>query len=190
MADKLKIGIILGSVRDGRFGDKPANWIKDHCDARDDIDATLIDLKDHPMPFVHDEKIPAVQTSRDPKVQEFLKIIDAQDGFIFVTAEYNGGPPASLKNAIDHGAGEWKRKPAAFVGYGGVGGARAIQSLQPACINLAMAPIASWVNILWPDYLEASKGKALSEFPHLEKSAKGLLDNLIWWGGALKAARG
>jgi multimeric flavodoxin WrbA len=40
------------------------------------------------------------------------------DGFVFVTPEYNYGPSAVLKNAIDWVYPEWNRKAAAFVSYG------------------------------------------------------------------------
>ena len=44
--------------------------------------------------------------------------------FVFVTPEYNYGPSAVLKNAIDWVYPEWKRKAAGFVSYGSAMGAR------------------------------------------------------------------
>ena len=44
--------------------------------------------------------------------------IAQSDGFVFVTPEYNYGPAAVLKNAIDWVYPEWKRKAAGFVSYG------------------------------------------------------------------------
>ncbi len=41
-------------------------------------------------------------------VLEFAKKVKAADGIIIVTPEYNGGYPASLKNAIDLLYVEWK----------------------------------------------------------------------------------
>lgn len=57
-------------------------------------------------------------------------------------AEYNHGPTGVLKNAFDGAHAEWVRKPVAFVGYGGVGGARAIEHLRGVVIELEMASIA------------------------------------------------
>jgi NAD(P)H-dependent FMN reductase len=112
------------------------------------------------------------------------------DAFIFTAAEYNRGPTAVLKNALDYAYAEWSNKPVAFVGYGGVGGARAVEQLRLHAIELQMAPIRSAVHILFPDYLAVIKdGKPLSELEHLNQAAEQMLDQLAWWTAALKAAR-
>jgi len=78
----------------------------------------------------------------------------------------------------------------AFVGYGGVGGARAVEQLRLHAIELQMAPIRTAVHILFPDYLAVIKdGKPLSELEHLNQAARQMLDQLAWWTSALKAAR-
>jgi NAD(P)H-dependent FMN reductase len=95
-----------------------------------------------------------------------------------------------LKNALDYAYAEWSNKPVAFVGYGGVGGARAVEQLRLHAIELQMAPIRSAVHILFPDYLAVIKdGKPLSELEHLNQVARQMLDQLAWWTAALKAAR-
>ncbi len=105
-------------------------------------------------------------------------------------AEYNLGPTAVLKNALDYAYAEWSNKPVAFVGYGGVGGSRAVEQLRLNVIELQMAPIRSAVHILFPDYLAVVKdGKKLSELDHLNQTARQMLDQLAWWTAALKAAR-
>ena len=111
------------------------------------------------------------------------------DGFVIVTAEYNRGPAAVLKNALDYAYNEWTNKPVAFVGYGGVGGARAIEQLRLNAIELQMAPIRAGVHIQWAIYEQVQKGKKLEEFDFLNDSAKGMLDQLAWWVNALNAAR-
>ena len=95
-----------------------------------------------------------------------------------------------MKNALDYAYAEWGNKPVAFVGYGGVGGARAVEQLRLHGIELQMAPIRSAVHILFPDYLAVIKGgKPLSELEHLNQAARQMLDQLAWWTAALKAAR-
>ena len=95
-----------------------------------------------------------------------------------------------MKNALDYAYTEWSNKPVAFVGYGGVGGARAVEQLRLNAIELQMAPIRSAVHILFPDYLAVIKdGKPLSELEHLNQAAGQMLDQLAWWTAALKAAR-
>ena len=94
-----------------------------------------------------------------------------------------------MKNALDYAYAEWNNKPVAFVGYGGVGGARAVEQLRLHAIELQMAPIRSAVHILFPDYLAVIKdGKKLSDLDYLNQTARQMLD-LAWWAGALKRAR-
>ncbi len=112
------------------------------------------------------------------------------DAYIFTAAEYNHGPTAALKNALDYAYTEWRNKPVSFVGYGGVGGARAIEQLRLTAIELQMAPIRTAVHILLPVFLAVLKeGKAIGDFDYLNQNAKEMLDQLIWWTHALKAAR-
>jgi NAD(P)H-dependent FMN reductase len=56
-----------------------------------------------------------------------------------VPPEYNYGPSAVLKNAIDWVYPEWNRKAASFVTYGSVGGARSVQQLREVMVALQMA---------------------------------------------------
>ncbi len=75
---------------------------------------------------------PAWAPSQNEVAQRWQKKVDSLDGFIFTAAEYNRGPTAVLKNALDYAYKEWNQKPVAFVGYGGVGGARAVEQLAAA----------------------------------------------------------
>lgn len=187
---KPKIGIIVGSTRQGRFADHPAEWIKSIVDARTDLEAETLDLRDYPMPFFDEATSPARAAPTNEVAQRWGKKIGSLDGFIIVAAEYNRGPTAVLKNALDYVYKEWNRKPVAFVGYGGVGGARSIEHLRLSCIELQMAPIRSAVHIQIPVYLAVLKeGKKLAEFDILQQNAKDMLDQFVWWANALKAAR-
>src|SRR5580704_190748 len=118
------ISVIVGSTREGRFSEKPAAWILKQLQKRDGIGARLLDLRDFPMPFFDQPLTPAMP-GRPPYenevVQRWTAEIAASDGFIFVTPEYNYGPSAVLKNALDWVYPEWNRKAAAFVSYGGAG---------------------------------------------------------------------
>ena len=65
-----------------------------------------------------------------------------------VTAEYNYGYPAALKNAIDYLHHEWRYKPVGFVSYGGVAaGTRAVQQLKQVTGALQLFPTQTAVNI-------------------------------------------
>jgi NAD(P)H-dependent FMN reductase len=95
-----------------------------------------------------------------------------------------------LKNAFDSALNEWQRKPIAFVGYGGVGAARAIETLRDVVIELQMAPIRHEVNIAREPFLcILQKSLALNDYEYLVQSREAMFDHLVWWGEALKAAR-
>lgn len=186
---KLKIGIVVGSTRPSRFADVPTQWIKAIADRRDDIAAEIVDLREFPLPFFDEAVSPAWGPSQNELAQAWQRKVDGLDGFIFVTPEYNRGPTAVLKNAIDYAYNEWARKPATFVGYGPVGAIRAVEQLRLNAVEVQMAPTRHAIHILMPDFMAARGGKPLHELDHLNKSAEQALDQLAWWGRALKAAR-
>lgn len=186
----MKVGVVIGSTRPSRFGDKPAAWICDLAARRSDMAPELLDLRDFPLPFFEGDRSPIYGPSSHPAIQAWAARLAPMDGFIMVTPEYNRGPPAVLKNALDVVYPEFARKPVGFVGYGGVGGARAIEQLRLVCVELQMAPIRFGVHIGGSDFLRALKeGIALSEFEHLNASAAAMLDDFAWWLSALSAAR-
>lgn len=186
----LKTALVIGSVREGRFADKAADWFHMLAKARAELNVELLDLKGFPLPFMQDAAPPAFGPSEDERTRLWREKIATFDGYIFIAAEYNHGPTAVLKNALDHAYEEWNNKPAAFVAYGGVGGARAVEQLRLNAIELQMAPIRSAVHIGGGDFGSVMNGAAdLSAIDHLNEAAQTLLDQYIWWAGALKAAR-
>jgi NAD(P)H-dependent FMN reductase len=187
---KPKIGIVVGSTRPNRFADKPTEWIEKIARARGDIEVEVLDLRDYPMPFFNEPMSPAWGPSQDETAQKWQKKIAELDGFIIIAAEYNRGPTAVLKNALDYAYNEWNKKAVTFVGYGGVGGARAVEQLRLHAVELQMAPTRAAVHILLPDFLAVlQQGKKLDEFAHLNQGAEQALDQLVWWTKALKTAR-
>jgi len=189
----IAMSVIVGSTRQGRFSEHPARWILQHLQKRDGIDARLLDLRDFPMPFF-DQAVPPAAPGRAPYenavVRRWTAAIAASDGFVFVTPEYNYGPSAVLKNAIDWVYPEWNRKAAAFVSYGGALGARSVQQLRETVIELQMAPVRSSVHIpvttRWAHFEGGDVDKGLAE---LETQAQKMIDDLLWWTMALQTAR-
>jgi len=128
--------------------------------------------------------------SQNDVAQRWQKKVAEFDGYICVSAEYNRGVPAVLKNALDYAYPEWNKKPAAFVGYGSVGAARAIEQLRLIAIELQMAPIRTGVHLQGADFMAVWKGeKDIAELSYLRQNASDMLDQLVWWTHALKAAR-
>lgn len=187
---KPRIGVIIGSTRSARFGDKPAEWIAERARALGAFEVELIDLRDFELPFFDEQGSPAYAPSQAEGAAAWQQKVASLDGYIFTAAEYNRGPTAVLKNALDYAYNEWNNKPAAFVGYGGVGGARAIEQLRLHAVELQMAPIRNGVHIAWADYMQVASGdKKLGDIAHLNESADAMLSQFSWWANALKSAR-
>ena len=187
------ISIVVGSTREGRFSEKPAKWILQHLKKRDGIDARILDLRDFPMPFF-DQKATPGTPDRPPytneAVQRWTAAIAQSDGFVFITPEYNYGPPAVLKNALDWVYPEWNRKAVAFVSYGSAMGARSVQQLRAMVIELQLAPVRSAVLIPIATLMAHYQGGDVDAgLAGLESNAGKMIDDLLWWTAALKTAR-
>ena len=187
---KSKIGIIVSSTRPGRFADIPAQWLGEIVRKRDDADFELVDLRDYPMPFF-EEKRPLIYAPPENEVAiRWGAKMASLDGCIFVTPEYNHGITAVLKNALDYAYSEYNRKPATFVGYGGAGGARAIEQLRLVLAELQVASLKHTVQIGAVEMIGiVRQGKSMTDYPYLADSAGPMLSEIVWWSNALRAAR-
>ena len=187
------IQVILGTSREGRFGEKAGAWVIDRVAKRDDLRAELVDLRDYPMPFYEQERPPAYGHRDYPDaVARWAEKVDAADGYLIVTAEYNHGYPAVLKNALDQVFPELNRKPVAFVGYGNAGGARAIEQLRLVTVELEMAPLRHAVHILPPVMIAAMQADGPPDpelFASLDERLETCVSDLVWWANALASAR-
>lgn len=185
-----KIGIIIGSTREGRFGDKPAAWIHTLASQRQDMRFEIVDLRDHPLPFFSEAMSPVWAPPKNEQAKAWAARLAGFDGFIVVTPEYNHGPSAVLKNALDYAYAEFVRKPMAFVGYGGVGAARAVEQLRLVAAELQMVSVRNAVHIGMVEFLGIwQQGKSFDEYPHLGQAAVAMLNDLSWWAASLKTAR-
>jgi NAD(P)H-dependent FMN reductase len=161
--------------------------------SRTDFEIESLDLRDHMLPFF--EGGSPARSGRDyPRddVRAFGEIIDRSDGFIVLTAEYNHGYPAVLKNVMDWTFVEWRRKPISFVGWGSVGGARAVEQLRQVAVEFEMAPLRHAVHVL-PDIMIAARQPDPPAndvlFAGLNQRLDVLADDLAWWTATLAAAR-
>ena len=193
MPSKPRVAVIIGSTRDSRFADKPANWIYELARQRRDWEVELVDLRDFDLPFFNERSTNLWAPSQDPRAIAWQAKLATFDAFIFVTAEYNRSIPGSLKNALDQAYNEWVRKPAAIVGYGATGAARAAEHLRTIAIELQMVPTRFGVHILGADFIKVhpmGQDAPISEIEeHILPGAKAMLDDLDWWIGATVAAR-
>ena len=186
MAD-LKIAIILGSTRPGRNGEAVAKWVLEQASSRTAADYRLVDLADFPLPHFDEPMSPAYGPSTKDDVQIWAETIAAYDGFVFVTPEYNHSTSAVLKNAIDYLYAEWNNKAAAFVSYGSVGGARAVEHLRAVASELQIAHVRQQLAFsLAGDFENFS---TFTPGPQHAALAQTMFDQLESWTGAMRSVR-
>lgn len=183
----LRIAVILGTTRPGRNGKAVADWVMEQAAGRP-ATYELIDLADHELPLL-DEPIPPSQGQyQNEHTKRWAELIAQYDGYVFITPEYNRSTSGALKNAIDYLYAEWNDKAAGFVGYGSIGGARAIEHLRGMCGELQIADVRTAVNFLlatdFVDYREFTPGD------HHPPIAQDMFAQVERWAGALKPLRG
>lgn len=184
---ELKIAIILGSTRPGRNGKAVADWVLERAAARTEAKYELVDLADYPLPHLDEPLSPAMGQYTGEHTKEWAAKIGSYDGFIFVTPEYNHSTSGVLKNAIDYLYAEWNNKAAAFVSYGSLGGARAIEHLRAISSELQIATVRQQLSFsMWTDFENFSVFKPA---PLHESAATTMFDQLESWAGALQTVR-
>jgi NAD(P)H-dependent FMN reductase len=184
-----RIHIVVASTRDGRRGGRVGAWFAAIACARGDLEAEVVDLLDWDLPWYHAAEVPARGTYRDEATRRWAAKVAEADGFVLVCPEYNHGYPASMKNALDLVYAEWSHKPVTFVTYGGsAGGVRASEQLVQVAVELKMAPLRAQVHIPMAGRVFARDGTGEPEPRHVAQAAV-VLDELVWWARALRAAR-
>ncbi len=188
---KPKIGVIISSTRPTRFGEKPAKWILEHVKARGDVDAELVDLRDYPLPLFDAPASDFWMPTPNEVAARWQAKLNEFDGYIVVVAEYNRSITGALKNAIDWAYKPFMKKAVAFVGYGSVGGARAIEHLRNIMVELQAVPVRHAVHIGGSDFIPLMMGQKTWEdtAPNFDAFVPEMLDNLVWWTNATRTAR-
>lgn len=192
---KPRIAIIVSSTRPTRFADVPTQWIKAQAEARGDMEVEVVDLRDYALPLFDEVASNAWAPSQNVVAQKWQKKIGAFDGYIFVVAEYNRSITGALKNALDQAYVEWARKPFGSIGYGSMGAANALGHLQNIGVELQMVPTRNNVRIGGSDFFKVHSGFGgsgnLGDIEGvIQPAAKAMLDDVVWWANATKAARG
>ena len=188
---KPKIAVIVGSIRPNRQGDKPAQWILNLAKERGEFDVELVDLKDYPLPLFDAPASDFWMPTSNEVAAKWQAKLNEFDGFIIVTAEYNRSIPGALKNAIDWAYTPFIKKAVAYVSYGSVGGARAVEHLRTIMTELQTVSIRHGVHFGGSEFFSVFMGQKTWDeiLPTFAPFAKDLLDNLAWWTNATKAAR-
>lgn len=185
----LKIGIVLGSVREGRNAESVTNWMYDFAQKRDDADVEyeIVDLADYPLSLLG-AKVPPEQTQvAETAAKNWSEKMASFDGYVFVTPEYNHSVGAALKNATDHLKPEVANKAAGLVGYGSLGGTRAHENMRLIFGELQVADVQAAVTFsLMTDFENMSVFKPAD---YHAANANTMLNQVIAWSRALKTVR-
>ena len=183
----LKIAIIVGSTRPGRKADSVAKWVHEIAKKRGDAEYEVVDIKDYNLPLLDEPVPPSMGQYSQQHTKTWSAKIASFDAYVFVTPEYNHGTSGALKNAIDYLYREWNNKAAGFVSYGSIGGARATENLRLIMGELQVADVRAQVMLsLFTDFENFTVFKPAAIH---EKSVHTMLDQVVAWGGALKALR-
>jgi len=188
---KPKIGVIVTSTRPTRFGIKPAKWIAEIAQNSGHFDVEIVDLADYPLPLFDAPASDFWMPTPNEVAAKWQAKLNEFDGYIFVVAEYNRSITGALKNALDWAYKPFMKKAAAFVAYGSVGGARAVEHLRNILVELQAVPVRHAVHIGGSDFLPIMMGQKTWEetAPNFVPFTGEMIENLAWWTNATKAAR-
>ena len=174
-----KIGIVLGSTREGRASESVGKWVMDHTKNTEEVTYEIVDIKDYDLPFFGTSNDNVAITKWNQKLSEL-------DGFIFVVAEYNHSMTGALKNALDLSQEAWNNKSAGIVSYGSAGGARAAEHLRGILSELQIASVRTHILLSLFDDFENYSFKPRNIH---DKNLNMLFDQVANWAKALKTLR-
>ncbi len=173
------IVIISSSVRTGRSSHRVALYLKNYLESKNRSTVEILDLKVCNFPLF-DERL-RFQKNPTTEMLDFSSKIKTADGVIIVTPEYNGGYPASLKNAIDLLYEEWHRKPIAIstVSDGNFAGTQVITSLQFSLWKIRAWTVPAMFQI--PKVQDTFDEQGIPADKNItDKKAKHFIDELLW----------
>jgi NAD(P)H-dependent FMN reductase len=180
--EPLRVIVLIGSTREGRVGERIGRWFAGQASRRNDLTVTVVDLATYDFPA----RYPVGATAA---MAAFVAEVDRADAVVVVTPEYNHSFPAPLKQAIDYAYDEWRAKPVGFVSYGCHShGMHAVDQLRTVFTALHAVTMPDGVGL---DVLDCGPDDRLRRLDDeaYASDVKTLLDQLHWWGLALRSAR-
>ena len=174
------ISIISSSIRIGRDSHRVALYFKKYLEEKRNATVEVLDLRKYNFPLF-DERL-RYQKSPSAVAVEFSGKIRSADGVIIVTPEYNGGYPASIKNAIDLLYDEWHHKPVAIstVSDGSFGGSQVIISLQFSLWKMHALTVPALFPVPKVSELFDENGNPADQ-KALDKRTANFINELIWF---------
>ena len=181
MAD-LFFPLLLGTAREDRESEHVARFLLAQVEAYPGISSQLFDTSTMDLNWDEGPGLAA----RNPT---WASAMAAADGLIIVCPEYNHGYPGSLKMALDMLLKEYIHKPVGLVGVSGgsFAGARGIENLLPVVRELGL--VATFTDLNVGKVQDAFSDDGTPTDPKIIGRTEGFLQELLWMGQALKAAR-
>jgi NAD(P)H-dependent FMN reductase len=176
----LRMAVVIGSNREGRFGDVVARWFIRTVSTIDGLALDTIDLADLDLHT-------SIRATTPPAIRDISTRVADADAFVFITPEYNHSYPASIKAFIDHHVEEWSGKAVGFVSYGGIaGGLRSVEALRLVFASLNAVTVRNTVSFAnaWNQFVDG-----VPVYDGANAAAESLVNQLKWWGHALRQAR-
>lgn len=187
---KPTLQVIVASVRPTRVGGKVADWFLPIAEAHGGLAVERVDLREHNLPVMDEPKHPRLGEYQHEHTKKWAATIARGDAFVFVTPEYDFGPPASLINALQYLVKEWAYKPVGLVSYGGVSaGLRSANALRIICTANNMMPLPVAVSIPFVAKAVNQETGAFEPGEVQEKASKSMLDELLRWEKAMRTLR-
>ncbi len=185
----MKIGIIMGSIRDGRANEDVAAWVKETAENyTSNAQFELVDLKDYPLPLFDEPASPAYTSDLKAAEQQkpWAEKMTELDGYIFVTPEYNHGLPSALKNALDYVYNELNDKAAGIISYGSAGGVRSAEQLRVILSEFQVAHVRTQPALsLFYDWGEEGFNPSDAQ----KEAVETMLYQLSYWAKAMNGVR-
>ena len=186
----LRVLVLVCSTRPGALGPVIGDWLTRALTpsaAELSVELVPVSLADLDLPFLDEEEQPSTGVYRNEHTRRWSAIVDAADGFIVVTPEYNYGMPATLKNALDYLSGEWAWKPVGFVSYGNTSaGTRSVQHAKQVVTTLRLVPLGATIAIRIGDAVENGR---LRPDAGRDAAAIEVLEELVGASHALRPLR-
>lgn len=185
----MKIGIVMGSIRDGRIGEDVAEWVKGIAESyTNNAEFEVVDLKDFPLPLFDEAASPAYTDDLNAREQQkpWAEKVAELDGYIFVTPEYNHGLPSALKNALDYVYHELTDKAAGIISYGSAGGVRSAEQLRTILSEFQVAHVRTQPALsLFYDWNDEGFNPSDAQ----KEAVETMLYQLSYWAKAMNSVR-
>ncbi|XP_064653002.1 quinone reductase-like [Lineus longissimus] len=189
MMSALKVAVFMGSLREGRNGERVLKMVLNELlnyevtvlDARE-LEGMGFPLLKKPLHFYKEDSLseaPAELRRLNEKVKE-------ADAFVFITAEYNATCPPGLFNLIDHfPLKSFAFKPSSIIAYsvGPFGGIRAATALRSVLSEIGT--ISSQAQCIIPSVTTALSADG-TPIEKVKKKVESVIKYLEWYAEAIR----